>query len=287
MAHTNINSAPTNLFSTPDLPSNCTSPHEVFLYPYHSPSVAGELIGTAHALVNPRGRGIYATDEAPEVIAGMLRAPGNDVKLTQEELDDQRKRWRMASYESLSSGLSILALLVTFINHQTEYVSGVILYPETLLHFKLAPLLSDKGIIPGVRANGELRPFPNSSSEFIVEGLDGMFAQLQACRVAGARFSKFRVPIACTSAEQGLPTQASLEVQAETLAQYAAISQQAGLVPIVEPDVEFSADADLARSTEVHHQAISLIYARCLAHGVLLEGKKVLSVTRYRLKFFM
>ena len=69
-------------------------------------------------------------------------------------------------------------------------------------------------------------------------------------------------------------------MQAETLAQYAAISQQAGLVPIVEPDVEFSADADLARSTEVHHKAVSLIYARCLMHGVLLEGKVVLGTMR-------
>lgn len=169
---------------------------------------------------------------------------------------------------------------------QTEYISGVILYSETLLDFKLAPLLSDKGIIPGVRANGELRSFPNSPSEFIVEGLDGLLPKLQASRIAGARFSKFRVPIACTSAAEGLPTQASLEVQAETLAQYAAISQQAGLVPIVEPDVEFSADADLARSTEVHHKAISLIYARCLAHGVLLEGKAMLTTMRCSLTSF-
>jgi fructose-bisphosphate aldolase class I len=109
-----------------------------------------------------------------------------------------------------------------------------------------------------------------------VQGLDDLLPQLQAACVAGARFSKWRVPIACTSAVQGLPSQAALDVQAETLAQFAAISQQAGLVPIVEPDVEFSGDADLARSAEVHQKAISLIYARCLAHGVLLEGVPVL-----------
>jgi hypothetical protein len=168
-----------------------------------------------------------------------------------------------------------------------EYISGVILYDETLLDFKLSHILSDKGIIPGVRANGELRSFPHSPSEFIVEGLDGLLPKLQAARLAGARFSKFRVPIACTSAAQGLPTQASLEVQAETLAQYAAISQQAGLVPIVEPDVEFSEDADLARSTEVHHKAISLIYARCLTHGVLLEGTTILILTRCSFSLFV
>ncbi|KXN93414.1 putative fructose-bisphosphate aldolase class 1, partial [Leucoagaricus sp. SymC.cos] len=128
------------------------------------------------------------------------------------------------------------------------------------------------GIIPGVRANGELMPIPNSPSEFIVEGLDGLLGRLQAAHAAGARFSKWRVTIACTSKERGLPTQTSLELQAETLGRYAAISQQAGLVPIVEPDVEFSEDADLARSVEVHEKAISMIFERLRAYNVLLEG---------------
>ncbi|KAG6847305.1 hypothetical protein H0H93_008929, partial [Arthromyces matolae] len=139
----------------------------------------------------------------------------------------------------------------------------------------LAPLLSSKGIIPGVRANGELRPLPNYKHEFIVQGLDGLYEQLQAARIAGARFSKWRVPIACTSAERGLPSEAALDAHAETLAQYASISQEAGLVPIVEPDVEFTEDADLARSAWVHEQAIVRIYERCRIHGVMLEGSLI------------
>lgn len=157
-------------------------------------------------------------------------------------------------------------------NH-AEYISGVILYEETLLDFKLGSILSHKGIIPGVRANGELAPLPHSPSEFIVQGLDDLLPKLQAARIAGARFSKWRVPIACTSAGIGLPTTLGLDAQANTLARFAAISQEAGLVPIVEPDVEFSADASLERSAEVHEKAIRLIYARCEDHGVLLEGK--------------
>jgi len=127
-----------------------------------------------------------------------------------------------------------------------------------------------------VRANGELRPLPGSPSEFIVQGLDDLLPQLQAARAAGARFSKFRVQIACTEGGRlPLPTRAALETQAETLAQYAAVSQQAGLVPIVEPDVEFSGGASLERSLEVHVQAIRLIYERCAVHGVLLEGSLI------------
>ena len=114
MAHANINSAPSNLFSRPDLASNHAAV-DVFLYPCHSPSVARELIDTANALVSPRGKGIYATDEAPDVIAAMLEAAADDgnkgQKRTQEELNDQRKRWRVASYEALSSGQSTVTVL--------------------------------------------------------------------------------------------------------------------------------------------------------------------------------
>jgi len=142
-----------------------------------------------------------------------------------------------------------------------------------LLDVKLAHILSDKGIIPGVRAEGELVPIPRSEEEFIVQGINDLLARLQAARIAGARFSKWRVPIACSSVTStGFPSPLSLEIQTETLAQYAAISQQAGLVPIVEIDVEFSRDADLDRSAEVHENAIEMIYERMRAHGVLLEG---------------
>jgi len=154
----------------------------------------------------------------------------------------------------------------------SEFVSGVILYPETLLDFNLGQTLTNKGIIVGVRANGELAPLPASPFEFIVQGLDDLLPKLQAARAAGARFSKWRAPITCTSPALELPSKVALDIQAETLAMFASISQQAGLVPVVEPDVEFSADADLARSVEVHEKIIGMIYARCRDHGVLLEG---------------
>ncbi|KAG6844658.1 hypothetical protein H0H87_005026 [Tephrocybe sp. NHM501043] len=244
-------SDPTNLFAMPDLSTEVDhKPQDVFVHPFHSKAVAEELIATARALVYPRGKGIYATDETADAIGAVLHAAadgtGNPVLGSVEEERDKRRKWREAAYNAISS----------------DYISGVILHSETLLSFQLAPLLSSKGIIPGVRANGELRPLPNYRDEFIVQGLDDLFPTLQAARIAGARFSKWRVPIACTSAERGLPSEAALDAHAETLAQYASVSQQAGLVPIVEPDVEFAEDADLARSVWVHEQAIARIYER-------------------------
>lgn len=93
---------------------------------------------------------------------------------------------------------------------------------------------------------------------------------MQTAKAAGARFAKWRAPILCNSLNH--PSQAALEAQAESLARFAAVSQQAGLVPIVEPDIDYSANADLKKSVEVHVKIISMIYARCAAYGVLLEG---------------
>ncbi|KAF5345526.1 hypothetical protein D9758_012012 [Tetrapyrgos nigripes] len=260
----NTFSPPYNLFSVTDRPReplSSTNELDTLLLPHHSVAVAKELTSVARALVSPRGKGIYATDESPDVIEGMLSAASlnGQENLNEEEKKDRRRKWREAAYGALTN----------------DHISGVILYPETLLDFKLGETLTKKGIILGVRAHGELAPFPASPFEFIVQGLDDLLPKLQAARAAGARFSKWRAPIACTSEALGLPSTVSLEVQAETLAVFASISQQAGLVPIVEPDVEFSADADLYRSVEVHQKAIRMIYTRCLEHGVLLEASLI------------
>jgi len=253
-----------NLFATPDQPSDSAADVKIFLDPCYSPSLAQDLISIAEALVNPRGRGIYATDETPDVIhaafVGAFDREGEEKARTDEESKERRRRWRKLSYESVSS----------------DYISGVILFEETLLDFQHAPILLSKGIIPGIGVNRELIPFPNSPSEFMVQGLDNLLTRLQAARAAGARFSKWRAPIECTSLESGgLPTLLALETQAETLARFAAISQQAGLVPIVEPDVDFSSDADLAKSVDVHQKIIRMIYDRCSAYSVLLEASLI------------
>ncbi|PPQ66253.1 hypothetical protein CVT24_007271 [Panaeolus cyanescens] len=268
MPTTNTYSDPHNLFSVPDITpekyGDKFSGHgdiPVYLPAHYSHFDAHELIAVASALVNPRGRGIYATDEAPLDLDGLLDKTSHEVGVPVQHLSDEakkerRKQWRCDVYNSISN----------------EHISGIILHAESLHDFNLGPLLSSKGIIPGIRANGELTPIPRAEHEFIVQGLDGLLGKLQAARALGARFSKWRAPIACSSHIAGYPTSISLQIQAETLAQFAAVSQQAGLVPIVEPDVDFSRDADLSKSVHVHEAAISMIYERMKAHGVLLEG---------------
>ncbi|KAI0036521.1 aldolase [Vararia minispora EC-137] len=250
-------STPGYTFATSGTAEKTSSP----LYPHHTPVVAKELIDVATALVSQRGRGIYATDETPEGIeARLAAASGGKVQsqaFTEEEKRERRRRWRECLYESMPS----------------EHISGVILYTETLVDFQLAPLLAARGIIAGVRADTDAHPLPISPLEPATQGLDDLLPRLRAARAAGARFSKWRAPILCDALN--LPSTAALEAQAESLARFAAISQQAGLVPIVEPDVDFAEDADLRRSVEVHQRIIGMIYARCIAYGVLLEGSLI------------
>ncbi|KAI0322007.1 fructose-bisphosphate aldolase [Amylostereum chailletii] len=247
---------PRHTFASSTATSGARSP----LYPFHEPSTAKELISTAAALVNPRGKGIYATDETPEGIAARFAAAAGlhpPPKISADEERDRRRKWRECLYESLPS----------------EHISGVILYSETLIDFQLAPLLTARGIIPGVRADTDAHPLPISPIEPATQGLDDLLPRLQASYAAGARFSKWRAPILCNAST--FPTTAALEAQAENLARFAAVSQQAGLVPIVEPDVDFGDDASLEKSVEVHQRIIGMIYARCNAYGVLLEGSLI------------
>ncbi|KAF8585101.1 aldolase [Ramaria rubella] len=226
------------------------------LYPHHQSATARKLIQTAHALVNPRGKGIYATDETIEGIAARLAAAtsGEKKEWSVEEQRERRRDWRKCLYDTLPS----------------NYISGVILYHETLHDFQLASILEERGIIPGIRADTDSHPLPISPLEPATQGLDDLLPRLQASYEAGARFSKWRAPFLVDATT--FPTQAAIDVQAESLARFAATSQQAGLVPIVEPDVDFGADASLTRSVEAHVKIISAIYSRLAVYGVLIEG---------------
>jgi fructose-bisphosphate aldolase class I len=275
MSVTNAVSTPGYTFASNDADASAIGASP--LYPFHAPETAKELIDIATQLVNPRGRGIYATDETLEGIEARLAAAAPDASKTfsEEEKRERRRRWRECLYESLPSGACHAADKVpgacqAHACPTAEHISGVIMYTETLINFQLAPLLAARGIIPGVRADTDAHPLPVSPREPATQGLDDLLPRLRAARAAGARFTKWRAPILCDA--NSLPSTAALEAQAEALARFAAVSQQAGLVPIVEPDVDFGADADLRRSVEVHQRIIAMIYARCLAYGVLLEG---------------
>jgi fructose-bisphosphate aldolase class I len=164
-----------------------------------------------------------------------------------------------------------------------EYISGAILYDETIRqHSKdgasFVRILSDAGIVPGIKVDTGAKELAGHPSEKVTEGLDGLRGRLSEYFQMGARFAKWR---AVFSIGEGLPGRACIEANAQALARYAALCQEAGLVPVVEPEVLMSGDHTLetcrAVTEEVLHNVFDQIYSQNVAlEALLLKPNMVL-----------
>ncbi len=212
----------------------------------------GELESVARSLVAP-GKGILAADESGPTIE--KRFQGIGVSSTEEN--------RRAYRELLFSTKGI-----------SEYISGVILYDETIRQKSsdgtLFPaLLERQGIIPGIKVDAGAKPMAGFPGEKVTEGLDGLRERLEAYRKLGARFAKWRAVI---DIGNGIPTSYGLRANAHALARYAALCQDAGIVPIVEPEVLMDGGHTIERCGEVTTEVLSRVYAELAGHRVRLEG---------------
>jgi fructose-bisphosphate aldolase, class I len=155
-----------------------------------------------------------------------------------------------------------------------EYVGGVILYDETIRQASddgtpFAQLLESKGVVPGIKVDTGAQDLAGHPGEKVTEGLDGLRGRFAEYHQLGARFSKWRAVI---TIGDGIPTDACLHVNAHALARYAALSQEAGIVPIVEPEVLMDADNTIERCHEVTSRTLDLVFAELDRQGVALEG---------------
>jgi len=156
-----------------------------------------------------------------------------------------------------------------------ECISGVILYDETLRQATadgtpLVQLARDAGIIVGIKVDTGAKDLAGSPGEKVTEGLDGLRERLQAYARLGARFAKWRGVIAVDDTR--LPTAPCIEANAHALARYAALCQEAGLVPVVEPEVLMDGDHTQERCQEVTEAVLRSVFAQLSAQGVLLEA---------------
>jgi fructose-bisphosphate aldolase class I len=206
----------------------------------------------ARALVSD-GRGILAADESTGTIGKRLAS------IDVENTEDNRRGYR--------------ELLFTT-NGASEFVSGVILYDETIRQSAkdgkpFPKLLSGQNIIPGIKVDAGAKPLSNHDRETVTEGLDGLRDRVKEYHELGARFAKWRAVI---SIADGIPSAYCIEANAHALARYAAICQEGGLVPIVEPEVLMDGTHSLERNREVttavHHETFNQLYK----HGVDLGG---------------
>lgn len=209
------------------------------------------LQATIDAIVQD-GRGLLAADESGPTIAKRFKTI--DVDSTEEN----RRAWRVLL-------LSTPAL--------SQYVSGVILYEETLGQCAddgepLPKLAARQGIVPGVKVDLGKIPLAHAEGDEITQGLDGLAGRLEKYRAQGARFAKWR---AVYNVSDTLPSRLAIEANADSLARYAAMCQEAGVVPIVEPEVLMDGDHSIDRCAQVTESVLHEVFHALHRHRVALE----------------
>ncbi len=210
------------------------------------------LSATAKALVAP-GKGILAADESSGTI---------------------KKRFDSISTESTESNRRDYREMLFTAEGISEYISGVILFDETIRQTAadgtpLVKLLEDQGIIPGIKVDLGAKPLALSEGETVTEGLDGLRERLAEYRELGARFAKWR---ATYSISDTLPSAYCIDVNAHTLARYAALCAEADIVPIVEPEVLMDGDHSIERSYQVTSDVLDALYEALYLQRLRLDG---------------
>ncbi|MDB6067673.1 MAG: fructose-bisphosphate aldolase [Pedosphaera sp.] len=210
-----------------------------------------DMESIARALV-AAGKGILAADESFGTIEKRFKAIGIP------STEDNRRAYREMLFSTPKLGQSI---------------SGVILFDETIRQKAsngkpLTELLEEQGIIPGIKVDKGAKPLARFPGEKITEGLDGLRERFKEYYQLGARFSKWRAVI---TIGESIPTRGSMAVNANALGRFAALSQEAGLVPIVEPEVLMDGDHTIERCQAVTQQMQEMVFAELYAQRVVLE----------------
>ena len=172
-------------------------------------------------------------------IAGAIVGPQKGVLAADESSGTIKKRFDGIDVESTEESRRFYRELLFTATEATPYIGGVILFDETLRQSSadgvpLAKVLSDQGIVPGIKVDQGAKNLVGAPGETVTEGLDGLRERLAEYHGLGARFTKWRAVIAIG---EGIPSRTCIEANAHALARYAALSQEAGMVPIVEPEV--------------------------------------------------
>ncbi|MGH7352800.1 MAG: class I fructose-bisphosphate aldolase [Candidatus Methylomirabilales bacterium] len=211
-----------------------------------------ELQATAKAMV-AKGKGILAMDESNPTCGRRFK------KLGIENTVDNRRAWR--------------ELLLTT-PRLADYISGAILYDETVRQstsdgIPFPPYMGQCGIIPGIKVDTGAKDLAGFPGEKVTEGLDGLRERLAEYKGMGARFAKWRAVITIGN---GLPSRGCIHANAHALARYAALCQEAGIVPIVEPEVLIDGDHTIDRCHEVTSETLRAVFAELKEQRVLMEG---------------
>jgi fructose-bisphosphate aldolase class I len=223
-----------------------------------------DLVSTAKALVAP-GKGILAADES----SGTIKKRFDSISV--ESTEENRRQYREMLFTTPGMG---------------EFISGVILYDETIRQSAadgrtFVQVLDEAGVMPGIKVDTGSKPLAGFPGEQVTEGLDGLRDRLAEYVQLGARFAKWRAVIDI-DVSAGVPTDDGIAANAHPLARYASLCQEAGLVPIVEPEVMMEGDHSIEACFDVTSRTLHSVYDQ-LFHlrvdlpGSLLKPNMVLS----------
>ncbi|MEX2393505.1 MAG: class I fructose-bisphosphate aldolase [Actinomycetota bacterium] len=220
-----------------------------------------QLISTARAMVAP-GKGILAADESD----GTIKKRFDSISISSTE--DNRRAYRDMLFTTPGLG---------------DHISGVILFDETIRQSTsdgtpFAEALAKSRMIPGIKVDTGSKALTNFQGEEVTEGLDGLRGRLEEYFSLGARFAKWRAVI---NIGDGIPTSDAIKANAHALARYAALCQEAGIVPMVEPEVMMEGDHSIERCYDATVETLNQLYdemysMRCLLEGSILKTNMVL-----------
>lgn len=209
-----------------------------------------------------------------ESIAKSIVAPNKGILAADESTPTIKKRFDSIGVESTLENRNGYREILFSTAGVEEYISGVILFEETLQSSSskgkpLPKVLEEKGIIPGIKCDKGLAVIPGTKGEKVTQGLDGLGDRLREYYKLGARFAKWRAVI---TIGDHIPTDQCIELNARILARYAAISQDANLVPIVEPEVLMNGAHNIARCEKVTLKTLQAVFYELYKQNVSLEG---------------
>jgi fructose-bisphosphate aldolase class I len=211
-----------------------------------------ELAAVAEQLV-VAGKGILAADESTGTIKKRLGS------INVESTEETRRTYRNLLFTT---------------TEMESFISGVIMYDETIRQAAddgtpFPVVLSDKGVVPGIKVDKGAKPLAGFPGEKVTAGLDGLQDRLAEYRELGAGFAKWRAVI---TIGPSIPSRTCIQANAHALARYAALCQEAGLVPIVEPEVLMDGDHTIERCEDVTTATLQAVFSELHEHGVVLEG---------------
>ena len=213
-------------------------------------------------------------NQALESVAQAMVAKGKGILAADESMGTIKRRFDSIKIESNENNRRAYREMLFATKGVEEAISGVILFDETIRTTAsdgtpFPQLLAKKGIIPGIKVDKGPVDIPGFPGEVVTEGLDGLRGRLKEYKELGAKFAKWRAVIAIGD---GIPTYTCLQANAHALGRYASLCQEAGIVPIVEPEVLLDGNHTIERCQEVTEQTLKITFTELFLQRVRLEG---------------